>query len=289
LYQLKMSLLVSLGLFGGLLVGTTTGVQAAGGYQIVAQRPNWTKPVNYYVKNPRKSVIVWNGNHTKKLANLKTYPNTVWTSRYGHVLQHGKTKGLYVKITGYRSGNGAFLAGWVYRGHLTKGINPRFYLQKFVWLDNFKTERQYNAYIQHSPSQQLTKDIVALFPQSPVSLKLSDISSNQYMGDHSDWFTDSDDQPDSSQFKDVYDFKKINQYLYHHATLTDKQKLAYVKRQLAKAGYTTKRRATLKGYRLGICIVNDLPDRHGSLISDGYGIHRGYANNYSLMLGKPVK
>lgn len=60
---------------------------------------------------------IYNQTHTKKIAALKTYPNTTWYATQKATLQHGTTKGIYY----YVSNSGGTVKGWVWHGYLTKG------------------------------------------------------------------------------------------------------------------------------------------------------------------------
>ncbi|WP_367377226.1 serine hydrolase [Levilactobacillus cerevisiae] len=60
---------------------------------------------------------IYNQTHTKKIAALKTYPNTTWYATQKATLQHGNTKGIYY----YVSNSGGTVKGWVWHGYLTKG------------------------------------------------------------------------------------------------------------------------------------------------------------------------
>ncbi|ANZ61643.1 D-alanyl-D-alanine carboxypeptidase [Secundilactobacillus paracollinoides] len=60
---------------------------------------------------------VYNESHTKKLANLSSYPYTTWYATQEVILKHGSTKAIYYKVT-----NGAgTVTGYVWHSYLTKG------------------------------------------------------------------------------------------------------------------------------------------------------------------------
>lgn len=85
----------------------------------------WTKvlsrstAVAYHAKS-KSAVYLWNATHTKRLHNLKNYPNTTWYVKNSVVMQHGNSSHVYYEV--YNYGNGA--DGFIWRNYLTKGVNP---------------------------------------------------------------------------------------------------------------------------------------------------------------------
>ncbi|WP_173021249.1 serine hydrolase [Secundilactobacillus folii] len=63
---------------------------------------------------------VFNLAHTKKLANLKNYPNTTWYASKKVTLKHGSTKAIYYQV---KNGAGT-VSGYVWHSYLTKGKSP---------------------------------------------------------------------------------------------------------------------------------------------------------------------
>ncbi|MGF2385013.1 hypothetical protein [Lentilactobacillus otakiensis] len=85
----------------------------------------WTKvlsrntAVAYHAKS-KSAVYLWNATHTKRVHNLKNYPNTTWYVKNSVVMQHGNKSHVYYEV--YNYGNAA--DGFIWRGYLTKGVNP---------------------------------------------------------------------------------------------------------------------------------------------------------------------
>ncbi|GAA3198396.1 hypothetical protein [Lentilactobacillus kefiri] len=85
----------------------------------------WTKylsrntAVAYHAKS-RSAVYLWNATHTKRLHNLKNYPNTTWYVKNSVVMQRGNKRHVYYEVFNY--GNNS--DGFIWRGYLTKGVNP---------------------------------------------------------------------------------------------------------------------------------------------------------------------
>ncbi|KRK87361.1 hypothetical protein [Lentilactobacillus sunkii] len=85
----------------------------------------WTKvlsrstAVAYHAKY-KSAVYLWNATHTKRLHNLKNYPNTTWYVKNSVVMQHAGKSHVYYEV--YNYGNNS--DGFIWRGYLTKGVNP---------------------------------------------------------------------------------------------------------------------------------------------------------------------
>lgn len=63
---------------------------------------------------------LYNQTHTRKIAALKSYPNTTWYATQQATLKHHNSKGIYL----YVSNASGSVAGWVWHGYLTKGTAP---------------------------------------------------------------------------------------------------------------------------------------------------------------------
>ncbi|KRK88859.1 serine-type D-Ala-D-Ala carboxypeptidase [Lentilactobacillus sunkii DSM 19904] len=63
---------------------------------------------------------VYNASHTKKVANLKTYPYTTWYATAKVTLKHGSSKALYYKV---KNGSGN-VSGIVWNKYLKPGTSP---------------------------------------------------------------------------------------------------------------------------------------------------------------------
>jgi len=76
--------------------------------------------IAYHPKSTKKNAYIWNDTHTKKLYNLKSYPNYTWFQ-----LGSGTYKGNsnWIQVTNSPDTK----RGWIYRPHLTKGYNSRGY------------------------------------------------------------------------------------------------------------------------------------------------------------------
>ena len=63
---------------------------------------------------------LYNQSHSRKVASLKTYPNTTWYATKQATLKHSNSKGIYL----YVSNKGGSVKGWIWHGYLTKGKAP---------------------------------------------------------------------------------------------------------------------------------------------------------------------
>ncbi|MGF2385692.1 D-alanyl-D-alanine carboxypeptidase family protein [Lentilactobacillus otakiensis] len=63
---------------------------------------------------------VYNASHTKKVANLKTYPYTTWYATAKVTVKHGNSKALYYKV---KNGSGT-VSGIVWHNYLKSGTSP---------------------------------------------------------------------------------------------------------------------------------------------------------------------
>lgn len=85
----------------------------------------WGKAKSYPNPQPfyyagKSSVYLWSKYHTTKLYNLKNYPKTTWYLSKSVQMKHNGKSAIYYAVT---SGNGK-TKGYVWRGYLTKGVNP---------------------------------------------------------------------------------------------------------------------------------------------------------------------
>lgn len=104
-----------------------------------------------------KNGYVWNYSHTKRIHNLKNYPNTTWYAVRGIA----KNKHVYYRISNPNS----TVKGLVWSGY----VKP--YATKTA--KDFKTADQFNNYLQTEPSQKLTRAVLRQLPNIPVSFELS--------------------------------------------------------------------------------------------------------------------
>ncbi|WP_251908516.1 hypothetical protein [Lentilactobacillus kefiri] len=120
---MKKSILLLTTVLTGLgFLGATTQAKPAQ----ASARYYWVKSINRpslaYHAVSQRSAYIYNATHTQKLHNLKNYPRTTWYVSKSILMRSSYTgkKGVYYYVT-----NAAGTAsGIVWRGYLTRGINP---------------------------------------------------------------------------------------------------------------------------------------------------------------------
>ncbi|MGF2385076.1 hypothetical protein [Lentilactobacillus otakiensis] len=232
-------LLLSLGLGIVMLPNPTT--HASSGYTVVKSSFPGGFGKMYHAANPKQNAYVWTTTkHTKKLANIKNYPNTSWHSTGTVILRHNNKNAVYYRVDAISpTKTKKFVSGWIWRGYLKRGYNPNFTQVKSIGLDN-STNKEYKQFIQQSKYQQLTRDILALFPNSTVSKSLSRYA----------LFRD----PKDKIVNNVATFNAMDDFLNVKNRLTNQQRLTKIKTILDANGYTTVKRQ--KEYVIGIYLTN---------------------------------
>lgn len=120
LYMRAKKIVGALALVAGIGIGT--GMTTVNQPTAHAAYYSWTKtktyatPVAFHQKNRGATAYMWDGHHTRKVHNLKNYPRTTW-----YLSKSVKMRGsIYYRVA---SGNGK-TTGFIWRGYLTKGVNP---------------------------------------------------------------------------------------------------------------------------------------------------------------------
>ncbi|WP_282801200.1 hypothetical protein [Secundilactobacillus kimchicus] len=72
------TLAIGIAIIGSGLALNSTTAQAKG-FTWLKTKDYSANPPLYTAKTPGQSVAMWNWNHTKKLHNLRNYPNTQWS------------------------------------------------------------------------------------------------------------------------------------------------------------------------------------------------------------------
>ena len=253
------------------------------GYPMI-QKKWYNDGATYYLKNSKQDAYMWNWKHSKTRINLKDYPGMSWNRTESVVMQHGNKKAVYYYLQGRLHGNGKYVSGYVWRGYLKKGLNPNHTGQNFVYPDSFTSSSNYTNYINTATNQKLTKQVAALFPNSPIDLKLSQIAIYNY-GSIDEYIIGDEDitQLPTSGYTNIISFNSVTKKLMANYKLSDAKKLAIVKKELAKLGYSASKRAKMTDYHLGIYMIDNVSDPYYGIVQDG---GYGYANGYGLVLAK---
>ncbi len=105
----------------GLTATKSVVASTGGGYSVVKVDRHWTGQSFHYAKYPATRYM-YNLHHTKRLHNLRNYPKTTWHVEQSVLLQNRfGSKSVYYWVA---NGSGR-LRGYVWRGNLTAGKNPR--------------------------------------------------------------------------------------------------------------------------------------------------------------------
>ena len=232
-------LLLSLGL--GIVMLSNPTTHASSGYTVIKSSFPAGVGKMYHAANPKQNAYVWTTTkHTKKLANIKNYPNTSWHSTGTVVLRHNHKNAVYYRVGAVSpTKTKKSVTGWIWRGYLKPGYNPNFTKVRSISLDN-ATNAEYTQFIKQSKYQQLTRDILALFPNSTVSKPLSRYALFR--------------EPKDKVVNNVATFKAMDDFLNVKNRLTNKQRLAKIKAILAANGYTAANRQ--REYVIGIYLTN---------------------------------
>ncbi len=200
----------------------------------------------YYAKNPKRSAAIWNSTHSKVKHNLKNYPNTTWSRDAVAIFKHNGKKSVYYHISQVVAGDKPVEAiGYVWHGYLKQGHNPNFQNIGTVDILNFYNNHEYQRYVKLSPSQVLTRKIMALFPNSTVSLDLAKASLklNSATYDISNIISPYDKLPTLNNFLNLYSYN-----------LSINQRYTQIKQLLNVNGYDAKRRQ--QKFIIGIYLSN---------------------------------
>jgi len=233
----------------------------------------WQKTTINRAKYPKKSIAVWNAKHTKVKFYLKDYPDNTWYGRGSETLKHGKTTAKYIYIHGDNKKHTDLVAGYVWHGYLELGFGKAKLKSNYVLLDFFVNNSDYLKFIKQSPSQKITREIVKLFPNNKVTLKMTNIASSANAKYYPEiapatYF----EKPDLTGYT-IVKFPKVITYLNDSKDTPVKTRVKKVKSILASYGYTTTKLKKLsKNYQIGINIVDSTyrTTYSGSHVDSGY-------------------
>lgn len=256
---MKVVLLCSLALGISFTTQTHTA-HASSAYQVVKTK-YYTSSAPFHAKNPKQNAYLWNAKHTRKLHNLKNYPNSFWTRAKTVVLRKHNKSAVYYYVAGVTPKGTSNLYGYVWRGYLKPGYNPNYKVWNGLDINYFLNDKDYQRYIDQSPSQNLSRKVLKMFPSSRLSLKLSQLTA---YGSALNVF--------QKQFSNVIINKNANYAFYNprgKVTSAD-QKLAAIKSAFNAAGYDQQKRSALNGFQIGIYYESNR--QKGGVLSydDGY-------------------
>ncbi|EEI24883.1 hypothetical protein [Lentilactobacillus hilgardii] len=213
------------------------------------------------------NAYIWNLQHTKRLHNLNNYKNTTWYAMSAFTRTNTSKGPVYYKVS-----NGTNITGIVYGKYLSK-----YYVKP---LNSFQTDQQYVNYLKTAQSQKLARGVMRLFPNSSVSLKLSQAALNQYnYGSNSISRNYTDVQ--SSVYNHAY---VLSQWL---TKKTATQRVAVFEKTLDSIGYNAEKRASMGDYELGIYIRDNIGiGKPSTQLPIAKTIDDQVALNYQVVLAK---
>ncbi|MGF2385039.1 hypothetical protein [Lentilactobacillus otakiensis] len=153
---------------------------------------------------------------------------------------------------------------------MAKGRSKNYHGNVVVYPSDFDNTSDYLNYVKDN-NQKLAREIIKLFPNTPVDYQLSYYAVENY----------GIERDPVKGYTDIVSFKPIANYLMNHRNESNAKKLAGVKKLLAKAGYPAGKRAKLSGYHLEIYIVNNV--KTSQSVTD-----HSKLNWYGLIIGKPA-
>lgn len=225
-------------------------------YRIIASKHvNTYKTLNSFnnnsilhVKNQyaNKNVYVWNKKHTKVLYNLKNFPNSYLSALTKQTYLHNGHKSWYYAAYIVTPKGESSRYGRIWHGYLSKGYNRHYQKLNYLSTVGFTNDQDYLNYIKKSPSQVVARAVLKLFPNSKLSLRLSNLG--QFNSD-----VDSTNLPFEKYFTDRINLQKAAIYLGPtKSKLTSAQRITKIKQALVFEGYTTSKRNAMNEYVIGI-------------------------------------
>jgi len=100
---------------------------------------------------------------------------------------------------------------------------------------------------------------MALFPNTPVDLGMSQIAAHNYSNRIYVDGDDGDDAVSTKGYKDIIVFWQVSKYLFDNRAASNETKIAGVKKLLDQAGYPQSKRDKMTDYKLGIYNINNVP------------------------------
>lgn len=199
--------------------------------------------VPYFTRTAKVSNggVLWNTKHTKKIGNMEDYPYSRWLVKKVYTKKrNSKVVGYYYYVKNQNNKK----QGLVWSGYLNKALAQT--------PNQFKSDAKYLNYIQKVDSQRLTRAILKLFPNTQVSVKLSSLTANGYIGKTPGYtkVVNLGKLPSSSG--------TIATSLWDTSAQPVKSRVEKFERQLSEAGYSSSIRSKMTSGRLGIYIADDV-------------------------------
>ena len=244
---IKQAASIALATFSLLGIGVASQPSAANASSYKVEKVTTNNSISenpYHVKNKSQNVYLWNSTRTKAKANLKNYKNYSWLyNGKSAVISHNGKKAVYYYVSSYDpTRKGTTKVGMVWHGYLDRGFNTNYKALNDANPFRFMSDKEYMNYIKQSPSQQITREVLQLFPNAKVSLKLTQ-NFIQY------------ENLNNLGYSKVLTFPTATKYMDHilyKNNVSDTTRINLIKSALNKAGYTQSKRNSLNGYEIGV-------------------------------------
>ncbi len=215
---------------------------------------------NSKIISGKKTAYIWNFSHTKRIHKLNNYKYTDWSVYAAKSLKiKGKTQ-IYYKLSSADNR----INGLVYHSFVDRCLvkTP----------STFTNNSDYLNYLKNDPSQKLSRQIMQLFPNTPVSLDLSQKVANAYQGEKtikvdgysdiaylgSSNFTWKSDHTRAMGF-DLNGYNPVT-FLTVTSFRSATPRINVVRKMLDNAGYTEEKRNSMSNYQLGLVIYDNASD-----------------------------
>lgn len=278
---------ISAVIVGVVLVGQVP-VSAKTTYQYSYRPSSNNVVVPYFTKTAKvvKGGAIWNVKHTKKIGNLKNEPySRWWVEKVYTKKRNGKVISYYYQAVKPRSrGKNKAL---IWSGYLNKAISKA--------PSQFKTDSEYDKYIQTADSQRLTRALLKLFPNTQVSLKLSQMADDgaTYAPSKLPGFKDIINigipgfTPESTKIPAI----APADYLWDTKGEPVTKRVKEFDKQLSLAGYPMSVREKMTEGRIGIIIIDETTSTKDPTTKPGLPSHEGDGMMmvYKIVYGIPTK
>ncbi len=217
--------------------------------------------VPYKAKLASHSAYLWNYRHTKKLHNLKNYPNSNWYVFYAKVKNYTGKRAVYYYVG---ASSNFKVKGWIWSGYLTRLLakSPA----------NFTSESTFINYVKTDRSQRLTRAILKLFPNSQLKLDLSKAAATSINAkptlapNYTNYVYLNDLKPaGSTQIGD-----DVMWYLSKTAGKPITPRINHIEAILNANGYTSAKREDMHNYYIGIASWDGAQDSPKSYFTTPY-------------------
>lgn len=254
-------LLVLIAVFAGLpSISSATASKTPNKYSFNYRKAQ-VGAVPYKVKSASQSAYLWNYRHTKRLHNIKNYPNSNWYVFYAKVKNYSGKRAVYY----YVGASANFkVNGWIWSGYLTRLLakSPTTFTSQSAFVDYVKTNR----------SQRLARAILKLFPNAQLKLDLSKAAATGI-----NWKPVFD--PNYTNYININNMKAAGSdqnsddilwYLNNTAGKPITPRINHVKKILNDNGYPDKKRQIMHGYYIGIASFDGAQDGRTSYFKTPY-------------------